>query len=91
MLTEMTENNSVAPAFDDPGYQHQLAAAAKLSGPQRYLAFGQLDLDVSRDNAPLIAYGNQYSADFFSPRMGCQTFGPYGIDLAALCLKAGQH
>ena len=87
MLTEMTENNSVAPPFEDPTYRHQLAAAAQLSGPQRYLAFGQLDVDVSRDSAPLVAYGNQYSSDFFSPRMGCQTFGPYGIDLAALCIK----
>jgi ABC-type transport system substrate-binding protein len=91
MLTEMTENSSVAPPFDNPRYLHQLAAAAKLSGPPRYLAFGQLDVDVSRDDAPLIAYGNLSSSDFFSPRVGCQTFGPYGTDLAALCLKAGQH
>jgi ABC-type transport system substrate-binding protein len=88
MLTEMTENSSVSPPFDDPTYRHQLAAAAQLSGPQRYLAFGQLDIDVARDSAPLVAYGNQYSSDFFSSRMGCQTFGPYGIDLAALCTKS---
>jgi peptide/nickel transport system substrate-binding protein len=87
MLTEITENSTVAPPLDDPTYRHQLAAATQLSGPQRYLAFGQLDLDLSRDSAPLVAYGNLYSSDFFSPRMGCQTFGPYGIDLAALCTK----
>ncbi len=88
MLTEMTENNSVSPPFDDPTYRHQLSAAAQLSGPQRYLAFGQLDIDVARDSAPLVAYGNQYSSAFFSSRIGCQTFGPYGIDLATLCTKS---
>jgi peptide/nickel transport system substrate-binding protein len=91
MLTEMTENNSIAPPFDDPTYRHRLATAAELSGPQRYLAFGQLDVDVSRDNAPLVAYGNAYSSDLFSSRMGCQTFGPYGMDVAALCIRGAQR
>jgi hypothetical protein len=91
MLNEMTENKSVAPPFDDPTYLHQLTADAQLSGPQRYLAFGQLDLRVTRDDAPLVAYGNGYSSDFFSSRTGCQTFGPYGMDVAALCFRAGQR
>jgi YVTN family beta-propeller protein len=91
MLDEMTEDKSVAPPFDDPTYLHQLAAAAQLSGPQRYLAFGRLDLLVTRDDAPLVAYGNPYSSDFFSARMGCQTFGPYGIDLAAMCIDGGRR
>jgi ABC-type transport system substrate-binding protein len=87
MLTELTEDNSLAPTFDDPAYRQRLAAAAQLSGPQRYLTFGQLDLDLARNSAPLIAFGNLASGDFFSPRTGCQTFGPYGMDLAALCIR----
>jgi YVTN family beta-propeller protein len=87
MLTELTETSAFAPTFDDPTYQHQLAAANERQGPQRYLAFGQLDIELARDGAPLVAYGNLNSADFFSKRIGCQTFGPYGIDLAALCIK----
>jgi hypothetical protein len=31
--------------------------------------------------------GNASSHDFFSARMGCQVFAPYGMDLAALCVK----
>jgi peptide/nickel transport system substrate-binding protein len=87
MLTELTENSSRAPTFDDPAYLHQLEAANQLSGPQRYLAFGALDIQLARDAAPLIAYGNLNSSDFFSPRIGCQTDGLYGMDLAVLCIK----
>jgi YVTN family beta-propeller protein len=87
MLTELTEDKSVGPTYDDLSYRHQLAAAGQLEGPQRYLAFGQLDLELARDAAPLVAYGNLNSGDLFSPRVGCQTFGPYGIDLAALCIR----
>jgi hypothetical protein len=35
-----------------------------------------------------LAYASATSRDFFSARMGCQTFQPvYGIDLAALCTR----
>ena len=38
--------------------------------------------------APLAALATFNSRDFFSARMGCQTFvPPYGMDLAALCIK----
>jgi hypothetical protein len=51
------------------------------------LAFGKLDLTLVRDAAPLLAYGNGAAADFFSPRIGCQSYGVYGMDVAALCLR----
>ena len=31
------------------------------------------------------------SNDFFSARIGCQTYGVYGIDLAALCVRHPEH
>ena len=34
------------------------AAAARLAGPQRYLTYGALDLDLARNTAPLAALGN---------------------------------
>jgi hypothetical protein len=43
--------------------------------------------DLARHVAPLIAFGNASSHDLFSARIGCQTYGIYGIDLAALCIK----
>jgi hypothetical protein len=64
-----------------------IAAAARLSGPQRDLAYGALDLDIARNGAPLAAFGNPSSNDFFSARIGCQTYGVYGMDLAALCIR----
>jgi hypothetical protein len=87
MLTSILADSSVAPTFDDRRYQRKLARAKRLSGPERYLTYGRLDLDLARNAAPLAAYGNLPSDDFFSARIGCQTFGIYGMDLAALCVK----
>jgi ABC-type transport system substrate-binding protein len=87
MLTSILEDSSAGPTFEDRRYERRLAAAARLSGPNRYLTYGQLDLDLARNAAPLAAFGNLPSDDFFSARIGCQTFGVYGMDLAALCIK----
>jgi YVTN family beta-propeller protein len=87
MLSEILEDSSVGPTFNDPVYRRKLARAARLSGPKRYLAYGKLDLDLARNAAPLAAFGNVTSNDFFSARIGCQTYGFYGMDLAALCLR----
>jgi hypothetical protein len=65
-----------------------VAAAERLSGPRRYLAFGKLDADLVRNAAPWAAYLNLPQIDFFSARMGCQVFQPvYAMDLAALCIR----
>jgi len=87
MLDPMLEDNSTDPAFDDPAYRRRLAEAARLSGPKRYLTYGGLDIDLARNAAPLLAFGNAQSHDFFSARVGCQTYGVYGMDLAALCMQ----
>ena len=58
MLNPMLDDSSVGPTFDDPAYQRRLAAAARLSGPERYLTYGKLDLDLARNAAPLVAFGN---------------------------------
>ena len=88
MLNSILEDSrSVGPTFNDRRYKRRLAAAARLSGPNRYLTYGKLDLDLARNAAPLAAFGNLPSDDFFSARIGCQTFGVYGVDLAALCIK----
>ena len=87
MLTSMLHDSDVGPTFDHPGYQRKLTAAARRSGPGRYLTYGELDLDLARNAAPLAAFGNGSTHDLFSARIGCQTFGIYGVDLAALCLR----
>jgi ABC-type transport system substrate-binding protein/class 3 adenylate cyclase len=74
--------------FNDPAFNRRLKAAAKLTGPERYRAYGQLDLDLARKAAPIVAYSTIASRDFFSARIGCQIYQPvYGIDLAALCIR----
>jgi hypothetical protein len=88
MLIGMLDNPLAYPTFDDPYYQRRLAAAGRLSGPERYLANGKLAADLARDAAPLLPYGNPTDNEFFSARVGCQTYGFYlGADLAALCIK----
>jgi len=85
-LLSGTETN--LPTFDDPLYQHRLAAASRLSGTRRDLAYAQLDAALVRDAAPLAAFGNAVDHDLFSARIGCQIYQPiYGVDLTALCIK----
>jgi peptide/nickel transport system substrate-binding protein len=91
MLTSILEDRSVSPTFDDRRSQRDLVKAARLSGPERYLTYGKLDLDLARNSAPLAAFGNLPNNDFFSARIGCQTYGIYGIDFAALCLKSSRR
>jgi YVTN family beta-propeller protein len=74
--------------FDDPQYNHELEAAARLAGPKRYQAYAGLDVELARNAAPWVAVANPTNRDFFSPRMGCEVYQPvYGIDLAALCIR----
>jgi YVTN family beta-propeller protein len=88
ILNPVLADSSVVPTLNDKTYLRRLAAAARLSGPERYLTYGRLDLDLARNVAPLIAYGNQTSSDFFAARIGCQTFNSVmGMDLGALCVR----
>jgi len=84
-------NNNDISYFDEPVYNARLQAAAQLTGAERYAAYGNLDVELVRDAAPLAVIGTFNNRDFFSARIGCQTFvPPYGIDLATLCVK-GAH
>ena len=87
ILNVLLEDRTIIPTFNDPTWRARLAAAAQLAGPKRYLTYAKLDHDLARHAAPLAAFGNLSSYDFFSARIGCQTYGIYGMDLASLCLK----
>lgn len=86
-LNLLLEGGASIPTLEDPIVRGKLAAAARLSGPQRYLTYGQLDLDIARYAAPWIAYANPPLHELFAARIGCQTYGVYGLDLAALCIR----
>jgi peptide/nickel transport system substrate-binding protein len=87
VLTPLLRDASNYPTFDAPSYRRRLAETDRLAGPRRYLAYGRLDVDLARRAAPLVPIGNPPSHDFFSPRIGCQAYGVYGLDLAGLCLR----
>jgi YVTN family beta-propeller protein len=75
--------------FDDPAWNHRLEEAARLSGKRRYRAYARLDADLARHAAPWIAFENDTRFDFFSARVGCQTYQPiYGMDLTTLCVRS---
>jgi hypothetical protein len=87
VLNFLVESGQTAPALDDPAFRKRLTEAARLTGVARYQAYAELDNDLAREAAPLVAIGNLANHDFFSARVGCQSFGPYGIDFSALCLR----
>jgi peptide/nickel transport system substrate-binding protein len=75
-------------SFDDPTFNQRMDDAAVLQPPARYDAYADLDHDLMADAAPWAPWGNPNARDFFSARIGCQTFNPFfGMDLAALCLR----
>ena len=87
MLNFLLSGGTPLPRLADPVFQARLAAADRLSGTRRYLAYLQLDADLTREAAPLVAYGNLHSRVFVSARVGCTVEGVYGMDLGALCLR----
>jgi hypothetical protein len=57
------------------------------SGKARATAYAALDAGLTAA-APIVPYGYPGQRDFFSSRIGCQTFSPaYGMDLGALCVR----
>jgi ABC-type transport system substrate-binding protein len=72
--------------YSSPKYDRLLAAAGRLSGPARYRAYGELDVQLSRDEAPGIAVFNSNAWAFVSARTGCVVMNPF-LDLTAVCLK----
>jgi hypothetical protein len=66
-----------------------MAAAERLSGDEHHAAFGRLDVDIMRDEAPWAALYNPTVREFISKSIGCyvyqQAFG--AMSLAAASLK----
>ena len=85
----ITDSNNVNFSyFDDPEYDKKMEEASRLSGEERFKTYGDLDLNIAKNAAPLAAWSNSNERDFFSARMGCQLYQTvYGMDIAALCLR----
>ena len=73
--------------FDDPAWNKRMAAAALATGQRRANLYAQIDAGLAA-SAPVVPYAFPGQRDFFSGRIGCQTFTPaYGMDLGKLCLR----
>lgn len=81
-------NNQNLALLNDPVFNARLARAARLTGDARYAAYGRLDADVMRTDAPWIPINNPTNRLYVSSRVGCFTYPPpfAGMDLAVACL-----
>jgi hypothetical protein len=85
------ENNTNTSYMDLARWNRRMEAAAKLVGPKRFKVYGQLDLDLMREVAPVAVertYNNRY---FFSSRVDLQRLVYQGIysdwSIPALALR----
>jgi SARP family transcriptional regulator, regulator of embCAB operon len=90
IFASSSSNQAISPNvshLDNPEFNRDFNAAAKLFGPKRYRAYDRLELELGR-LAPAAAFSTNASRDFFSARIGCQIYQPvFGMDIAALCLR----
>jgi peptide/nickel transport system substrate-binding protein len=87
LFSPSVKNNADFGGFDDPRFEREMNAAARLNGARRYRAYARLDAELARRNPPVAAYVNPSNAYLFSARMGCEIDQPYyGVDLGALCV-----
>ena len=77
---------SNAARFNSAKYNALMRRAARLRGDARYRAYGRLDVQLSRDAAPLIPIFRPNAATLVSKRVGCVVLRPT-LDLTTVCLK----
>jgi peptide/nickel transport system substrate-binding protein len=75
--------------FNSARFNQRLEAASRLKGAARYRAYGKIDVDLARTQAPAVAYATFNSSPVFvSRRIGCIRMNPvYGLSYGALCHK----
>jgi hypothetical protein len=83
------KNNINTAYFNVPAYNRKMDAAARLAGDARYRAYGNLDVDLTRNQSPLVISGNQNVREFISSKVGCPTysFAWGGLNIVMLCSK----
>lgn len=87
--TIAAKNNVNVSYFNVPAYQKKMDAAARLAGDARYRAYGSLDIDITRNQSPLVITNNQNVREFISAKVGCATYSYAwgGLNLVLLCPK----
>jgi len=81
-------NNVNFSYFNSPAYNRKIAAAASLVGQARYRAFGNLDIDLAKNSAPLASYITDNTRILVSKSTGCFAYHPvYELDIPSICKK----
>ena len=82
-------NNVNESYFNNPSYNAKMERAARLSGQARLTAYGNLDNDIIKNQAPLAPYINTNARLFVSQDLGCFNFSPVNAttNLVAVCKK----
>jgi ABC-type transport system substrate-binding protein len=83
------EHNLNMSYFDDSSYNRELERASRLFGTARLRAYGQLDVDVMREAAPLAPFLIRNARMFVSEDVGCFVFSSAtrSPNLVAVCKK----
>jgi ABC-type oligopeptide transport system substrate-binding subunit len=81
-------NNVDFSYFNSPAYNRKIAAAASLVGQARYRAFGNLDIDLAKNVAPLASYITDNTRILVSKSTGCVAYHPvFELDIPSICKK----
>jgi len=72
--------------FDSATYNPLMRRAARLRGPERYRAYGELDVRLAGEGAPSAPISFFNEPTLVSKRVGCIVLRP-ALDLTAVCLK----
>jgi len=68
-------NNNIA-YFNNPAINAKLVAANRKIGAARYKAYGDLDLEITKNHAPWASYDNRNTREFISAKIGGYVFQP---------------
>jgi ABC-type oligopeptide transport system substrate-binding subunit len=81
-------NNNNFAYFNDPTFNKQMTEASLMSGPNRYKAYGNLDVAIMTQAVPWAPRANANNRMLVSKKVGCFSYSAiYTVDLAALCFK----
>jgi ABC-type oligopeptide transport system substrate-binding subunit len=81
-------NNVNFSYFNSTAYNRKIARAASLVGQARYRTFGNLDIDLSKNAAPLASFITDNTRQLFSKRVRNFYYHPvYELDLAAIAVQ----
>ena len=85
----MPANNVDFSYFNSPAYNRKIAAAASLVGQARYRAFGNLDIDLAKNAAPLASFITDNTRILVSKqhRLLSAYHPVFELDIPSICKK----